>query len=128
MSDSYAYVASGFGGLWILEYVPTGVHDEFPGGCAPWGVRLVHSYPNPFTAGAIIEYQVPWASQVTLTVFNSLGQRISVLVDAEQMGPGRYRTVWHGKGGSGLDLTAGAYVCRLQGKGFAESRSMLLAK
>jgi len=83
---------------------------------------LSQNYPNPFNPITQIAFSLPEDSHVTLTVFNSLGQQIAVLVD-ESRGAGRHQISWDGAG-----FTNGVYFYRLSARGFAETRKMLLLK
>jgi len=49
--------------------------------------HLSQNYPNPFKEKTIIKYCVPYRTQVILEVSNSVGERMSVLVDGiKQLG------------------------------------------
>ena len=59
----------------------------------PEGFALGANYPNPFNPATIIPYQLAATSQVRLEVFNTLGQRMVLLVEGEQ-GAGSYQARW----------------------------------
>jgi hypothetical protein len=50
----------------------------------PKEVSLAQNYPNPFNPTTILEYGLPAESRVRLEVFNTLGQRVTLLVDEIQ--------------------------------------------
>lgn len=79
----------------------------------PTTYALFQNFPNPFNPSTQIAYDVPQESFVTLTVYNTLGQEIAVLVEARQL-PGRHIVSFNGSGlASGLyfyKLTAGEHV------------------
>jgi hypothetical protein len=54
----------------------------------------VRSFPNPFTDRMTIEYDLPSTSQVTIQMFNSLGQEVATLVNDTQ-GEGTHRAIWN---------------------------------
>lgn len=56
----------------------------------PEAIELIQNYPNPFNPVTNIEYVLPKESFVNLTVCNSLGEKIAVLVDEYQRS-GKYK-------------------------------------
>ena len=91
----------------------------------PAGFALGQNYPNPFNPGTVIPYQLASASHVRLEVFNLLGQRVAVLVDAEQAA-GVYRARWDGTDGAGRAAAAGVYLYRLTVAGSSQTGRMVL--
>jgi hypothetical protein len=53
--------------------------------------------PNPFNPLVSVVYQLAGADKVQLSVFNSKGERVGVLVNSRQQTAGRYSAVWDGK-------------------------------
>lgn len=98
-------------GFWRPIARPTSVKPIDDSG-APTTFALQQSYPNPFNPQTNIEYDLPQACWVTIEVFNSIGQRIRVLV-AQKQGPGRLQTVWDGRDDRGRPMGTGLYVFRL---------------
>lgn len=89
---------------------------------APSEFGLSQNYPNPFNPETVIRFNLPKASAVRLTIYNSLGELVSVLADKE-FSPGGHSVVFNGAG-----LASGIYFYRFQAAGFAETRKMLLTK
>jgi hypothetical protein len=83
----------------------------------------LHSpYPNPFNAQATIRYDIPVTGQVSLTVYDILGREVTQLVNGVvQMG--RHNMVWDAG-----DNPSGIYFCRMDGKGFTQTRKLMLLK
>jgi len=79
---------------------------------APEKVVLDQNTPNPFNPVTQIAYQVPWAADVKLVIFNSLGQEIRTLVNGPQSA-GFYRVTWDGRTTAGGDAASGVYFARL---------------
>lgn len=88
---------------------------------------LFQNYPNPFNPETTIRYQVPHDSEVNITVFNMLGQKIVTLVDKKQAA-GRYSVVWDGNSARGLPVSSGVYFYRMRTKDFVKTVKMLLLK
>jgi hypothetical protein len=82
---------------------------------------LDQNYPNPFNPRTAISYSLPKAANVTLRIFNTLGQEVALLVD-EQKSPGAYKVQWN------ANVPSGIYFYRLQVGEFVETKKMILLK
>jgi hypothetical protein len=51
------------------------------GGVIPAEFRLDQNYPNPFNPSTVIGFQLSKSSQLSLIVYNILGERVATLVD-----------------------------------------------
>jgi hypothetical protein len=89
---------------------------------APNSFKLEQNYPNPFNPSTNINFTLPTASDVTLTVYNVLGQRVATLVN------GRMNAGAHGVRFDASNLASGIYFYRLQTNNFVQQRSMTLIK
>lgn len=90
----------------------------------PRGFALSQNHPNPFNPATRINYDLPEASNVRLTIHNILGQTVKVLVDEYQDAGFRY-TIWDGCDQSGRSVSSGVYFYRLDAGRFREVRKML---
>jgi hypothetical protein len=88
---------------------------------------LSQNYPNPFNPSTAIDYSLPAASVVELTVFNELGQRVATLVEGPQSA-GPHTASWNGCDDAGATVASGVYLYRLTAGEFIQSRKMLLLK
>ena len=88
----------------------------------PENCSLKQNYPNPFNPTTTIEYTLPRASFVTLTVYDLLGREIHTLVNEPQL-PGNHSIVF-----DALDIPSGVYFYKLQSEHFSETRKMLLVR
>ena len=82
------------------------------GSAQPMRFSLGQSYPNPFNPSTIIPYELAEAARVRLDVFNLLGQRVTTLVDDEQVA-GSYTARWDARDASGQGVASGVYLYRL---------------
>ena len=106
-------------------YFTLSLRTLLEGTALPTDFALGQNYPNPFNPSTIIPYQLPAAGHVRLEVFNILGQRLAMLVDAEQSA-GTYTAQWDGTDAAGRAVGAGVYIYRLRSGGMTESRRMVL--
>ena len=105
----------------------TGVSNEV-GDEVPGKFRLHGNYPNPFNPTTTIRYEVASRANVTLTVYNVLGQKVAELVNANQTA-GLYEVAWNGRDTSGQTAASGVYLYRLSVDGrLSQSRMMTLLK
>ena len=94
----------------------------------PEAFSLVDNFPNPFNPTTTIQYALPQAVDVELTVYNVVGQPVRTLV-AEHQSAGRYTVEWDATNDSGHSLSSGTYFYRLEAGGeFREVKKMLLLK
>ena len=94
----------------------------------PTAFALGEARPNPFNPSTTIAYEVPQQANITLTVYNLLGQEVIRLVDQVQT-PGRYRAVWNARNAQGLPVASGVYMYRLtSSSGYSDSKRMTLVK
>ena len=77
---------------------------------------LEQNYPNPFNSSSIIKYSIPKSSQVTLKIFNTLGEEIATLVNEEKLA-GTYELKWNAS-----NLPSGVYFYSLQAGIFFQTR------
>ncbi len=89
---------------------------------APQKYELSQNYPNPFNPATKINYSVPVQGMVKLSVFNSAGQLVDVLVN-EVQASGAYSVSFNGS-----NLASGVYLYRMETEGFVQTRKMILVK
>ena len=92
---------------------------------APAAFALRQNRPNPFNASTVIEYELPQRADVTLTIYDVLGQPVRAWTRPDQP-PGRYGEMWDGTDWMGEGVSSGTYIYRLRTEGFAATRRMIL--
>ena len=93
----------------------------------PENFALSQNYPNPFNPTTSIEFEIPHREHVTLSIYNSLGQKVRTLLDKE-LSVGSYSIVWDGKSMDGILVSSGIYLYRIEAGDFVETKKMMLLK
>ena len=84
---------------------------------------LEQNYPNPFNPSTKIEFSIPEdVNNVTLTIYNALGQRVTELVNSK-LEAGKYSYVWNAS-----DVATGLYIYELRTDKFVSVKKMMLLK
>jgi N-acetylneuraminic acid mutarotase len=99
---------------------PTSIEHFLAG--YPKAFLLHQNYPNPFNPSTTIEFDLPKTSEVTLKVFNILGEEVATLV-SDRLTTGSYSYGWDAG-----RLASGVYLYRLAAGDYVETRRMLLMK
>jgi len=98
---------------------PVAVEEE---AVNPVQFNLQQNYPNPFNPSTVISYELPVAGNVTLTVYNSLGETVKTLVNG-QMESGIHQVTFNAS-----DLPSGLYLYELKTGSHTSVKKMLLMK
>ena len=89
--------------------------------------RLLQNYPNPFNPATKIQYNIPFDSRVTLSVFDMLGREVSNLVNNNLQKAGFYSVDFNA-----ANMTSGIYLYRITAqsgeKNFVMTNKMILSK
>lgn len=89
----------------------------------PASFALLENYPNPFNPATVLQFKVPVAAEVTLTVYSGIGEAVIVLFNGMAEGNVRYRRNF-----DGTQLASGMYYAELQWNRRTAVRKMLLLK
>jgi CubicO group peptidase (beta-lactamase class C family) len=88
----------------------------------PTNFSFSQNYPNPFNPNTTISWQLPEGSNVTLKIFNTLGEEVAILVDEYKIA-GRYEVEFNAAG-----LPSGIYFYQLRVGQYVETKKMVLIK
>jgi predicted lipoprotein with Yx(FWY)xxD motif len=95
---------------------------EKTGTMIPREYTLLQNYPNPFNPVTVINYQLPKTSAVKLSIYDALGQKVSILVN-ESQNAGNYNVEWDAS-----NFPSGMYFYRLDAGSFVSTKKMILIK
>lgn len=104
-----------------IQYgILTGIHNT---PAMPDNLELLQNYPNPFNPKTMIQYDLPSAARVELTVYDLLGRQVRRLVNAQQQ-PAIHRAEFDASG-----LSSGVYIYQLKtNQGLTLTKKMILLK
>ncbi len=84
--------------------------------------KLEQNYPNPFNPNTVISYQLPVNGNVTLKIYDVLGNEVTTLVNEEKPA-GRYEVDF-----TASSLTSGVYFYKLAAGNYLVTKKMILMK
>ena len=93
----------------------------------PEEFTLFQNYPNPFNPETIIKYKIPKQTNVTLKIYNQLGQDVITLID-ENKEAGNYQIKWDGRNRDGKMVSSGLYFYQLKAVDFVKTRKMIFLR
>lgn len=114
-ADKYYTVEEGSGVL-------TSINMKYGKNTIPMDYSLDQTYPNPFNASTMINYELPDNGMVKLTIHDITGRLVKTLVN-EKQSIGNYKVVFNVE-----NLTSGIYFYTLQAGAFSQMRRMLFVK
>jgi hypothetical protein len=109
------------------DNMATGVGSSAGPQKLPQRYALHQNFPNPFNAETEIRFSLPQEGQVTLEIFNILGQKIVTLTKGHRKA-GVHQVFWDGRDSDRGLVASGIYFCRLQATEFSETKRMVLLR
>ncbi len=88
----------------------------------PGEFRLEQNYPNPFNPTTKIGFSIPFNTEVNLSVYNTLGERVTILKSGFYKA-GEYEAEFNAE-----NLPSGIYFYRLQAGNFQQTRKLVLVR
>ena len=115
-----------FSDVWTFTIAPTSLMDNTISS-TPRNYALLPAYPNPFNPRTTITYHLPETAEVSLIIYNSLGQSVWEVVSGNRIA-GEYKVTWDGRDYHGLDVTSGLYICHFKSGGRTITQKLLLMR
>ena len=94
---------------------------------SPSKFELHQNYPNPFNPSTNIKFDLAENSHVTITIFNLVGQKVSILVN-RSLDTGAYNTTWKGTDDNGTPLPSGMYFYEMRTPSYQSIKKLILVK
>jgi hypothetical protein len=115
--------------FFVRHYSPVGIQGgDPPGAPALATAAVLHpAAPNPFNPMTWISYDLPAATEVSLTVYDATGKQVRVLQNG-RLSAGSHRATWDGSNEQGGHVASGVYFYRLETELQSSTRSMVLVK
>jgi FlgD Ig-like domain len=107
-------------------HFPTDVDDDDEV-ILPSQFALQQNFPNPFNPTTHIAFTLPQRANLTLKIYNILGQEIRELANRDYPA-GKHQILWDGADTNGSSVASGIYFYRLKTDAFTETRKMTLLK
>jgi len=83
---------------------------------------LYENYPNPFNPSTTIKFSIPKQTNVSLRIFNTMGQEVALLL-SEEMNAGVYTINWNANG-----FASGVYYYQITAGNYIQTRKLVLLK
>jgi hypothetical protein len=94
----------------------------------PTEFALLQNFPNPFNPETTIQYNLAESADVSLHIYNVVGQVVRTLV-SERQSAGRYRVQWSGMDDRGVPVSSGIYFYEIRaGKNNKQVLKLMLLK
>ncbi|MCK5572316.1 MAG: S8 family serine peptidase, partial [Bacteroidetes bacterium] len=93
----------------------------------PSTYHLSQNYPNPFNPVTRLQFALPEASSVTITIYDVLGQEVTTLLQADRLS-GVYFVDWDATNSNNNPVASGSYFARLQAIGVSGRSSTIVKK
>ena len=106
-------------------------HTDTENNLLPARTELKGNYPNPFNPETTISFNLKETVNVSITIFNVKGEKISTLLDEEKTA-GSYSVTWNGIDKNGNTVPSGIYFFKMVSKGnsgkYTSTKKMILLK
>lgn len=94
----------------------------------PSQFEFFQNFPNPFNASTTIRFGLPLNANVSIIIYNILGQEILRLMDNEPINKGYHSIVWNGLNHLNKPVTSGVYIITCRALNYIKSNKILLIK
>jgi hypothetical protein len=86
---------------------------------------LYGNYPNPFNPSTTFKFGLPVPSNVKITLYNIIGQKIRSIT-SENLSAGIHKLTWNGKNENGIKLPSGMYIYRFEAQSLSDGNHKMI--
>lgn len=122
VSDSFPFTKAGVDGSAFGNWSVTGWDEEVISAVIPTAYYLKQNYPNPFNPETSIAFGLPESGEISLKVYNLLGETVAVLAEGF-LPAGSYEFKW-----SAVNVSSGLYFYKLESPSFTSVKKMMLVR
>jgi len=90
-------------------------------------IKNCKNYPNPFNNETLISFSLKKGTNVSVSIYNLLGQKIKNL-SSGYLKKGIHRIRWDGRNDTGVSCSSGIFICRIKTANFRKSFKLILMK
>ena len=115
--------------IWVLYFLAGKVKSVGEWYCQtiPENFSLSQNYPNPFNPTTKIDFTLPRSADVSIIIYNLMGQQVNVLMNSN-LDYGYHTVTWNGLDQFGRPVSSGVYFSELRTRTFRQTKKMLLLK
>ncbi|MGD1049415.1 MAG: FlgD immunoglobulin-like domain containing protein, partial [Candidatus Krumholzibacteriaceae bacterium] len=111
----------------VFQFFQNTVNIDITPAVTPKSYRLAQNFPNPFNPSTTIRYDMKEKGLVRIKIYNVAGALVRTVVDGPK-DAGAYSIAWDGRNNTGSAVASGIYFCKMEAKGFAETKKMVLLR
>ncbi|MEO0293934.1 MAG: malectin domain-containing carbohydrate-binding protein [candidate division WOR-3 bacterium] len=83
---------------------------------------IKQNYPNPFNSITNIDFGLPEETQVKITIYNLIGEKLAIILDEKK------EAGYHSITFSGANLPKGVYFYKIEANNFSQTKKLILIK
>lgn len=112
----------------VFEATTTGLELKELNFISPDDYELSQNYPNPFNPTTNIRFTLPLNKEISLTIYDMLGNEVKTLLNNQELAKGSYEVTWDGTSNAGAKVASGNYVAELKFGNFTKTIKMQMLK
>lgn len=93
----------------------------------PTSFKLYQNYPNPFNPETTIQFDLPQATGVVISIYNLQGQLVRTLLETKKEA-GFHEIIWNARDETGKIMSSGVYLYRIEAGEYMEVRKLMLLR
>lgn len=117
------YTSEDYGTAGVENLHVTPIEDDFAVNQQPVATQLKQNYPNPFNPTTTIPFALEQSGQVSLKVYNMIGQEVATLLESQSFKAGQNQV-----GFNASELSSGVYLIQMITESQSFTRKMTLMK